>query len=133
MNTVKVLKMLVCLVLLAGAVACADAERYTPPANTSPQLEMCNVHFTFSISYYEEEGYVWDQVHIRNGQDESIKVLMLYADNEAVASEHTLGHLSDRDYDIFINKGSDIDVYVQYQDADNHWVDCPGSPAYIEL
>jgi hypothetical protein len=118
--------------LMANACAPEEMERYTEPVS-GIEVEECHVHMVFNYSYYEGEGYVWDVLKARNGQDESVKLLITYVDTDAVALEKSLGHLSDREFDIFINKGSDIVIRVMFQDVDNNWVDCPASPTYVGL
>lgn len=132
MKKYALLSLLVAVITLQIACSPEQIERSTPPTYT-PDVEMCQVHMTFDASYVEGEGYVWDIVFIKNGMDESAKVLITYEDDEAVALEKTLGHLSEREYDIFINKGSSVIIRVQFQDPSNNWVDCPGSPAHLDL
>jgi len=118
--------------LLSGCAE--DPLRNVAEPGYTPDVSLCQVHMSFDYSYYEEAGgYIWDKVHIRNGQQNYVRVQMTFANTDEEALDTTIGGHGNVSRSIFIEQYEEIDIRVEYKNSHNDWVTCPDSPARIDL
>jgi len=122
------------LVLGFLTTACVDPETtYNETLGYPPGVEMCQVHITFYQNYYEEDGYIWDKVRIKNGQANTARVQMTFDGTDMEAFDRSVSGQHDAEYKVWIPEYTDVYIDVEYKNSNSDWVGCPDNPMRIGL